>query len=221
MKKIWLLLLIPFILNKSNAQVFCDSIFNLCDSVSIDSVFILHSNDFDWLGFELTVNHHFLYAPTFVICPSTENVQFVDDNFGFFGIFGPASVGLHYVFQDFIFSIGSEISGKIVVDNSNSINNNCQIPFSITVNELTETTDAHLENSVDIFPNPAKDLLVVNLQNENDRILSIQLFNLAGIQQNISFTDNSIDLTGLIPGYYTVHIKLSSGKGIIQKIIKE
>ena len=221
MKKIWLLLLIPFILNKSNAQVFCDSTFNVCDSLSIDSVFISHPNTFDWLMFEVSFNHHFLYAPNFVICPSSDNVQFVDDNMGFTGIFGPTSVGLHYIFSDFNFPVGYEISGKIVVDNSNSIINNCQIPFSVTINELTETNDAHLENSVDIFPNPAKDLLIVNLQNENDEILSIKLYNLAGIRQNISFTDNSIDLSGLIPGYYTAHIQLSSGKSIMQKIIKE
>ena len=221
MKKIILLLLIPFIINESQAQVFCDSIFNLCDSVSIDSVFIIHQNDFDWLGFEVAVNHHQLYAPTFIVCPSTENVQFVDDNMGFTGIGGPSTIALHYVFQDFNFPIGSEISGKIVVDNSNSIINNCQIPFSVTINELTETNDAHLENSVDIFPNPAKDLLIVNLQNENDEILSIKLYNLAGIQQNISFTKNSINLSGLIPGYYTVHIELGRGKNIIQKIIRE
>ena len=64
------------------------------------------------------------------------------------------TIALHYVFQDFNLPIGSEISGKIVVDNSNSIINNCQIPFSVTINELTATNDAHLENSVDIFPNP-------------------------------------------------------------------
>ena len=171
--------------------------------------------------FEVTVSHYFLYAPTFVLCMSSDSVQFVDTSMGFTGIFGPSTTALHYVFQDFNFSIGDEITGAIVVDNSNNSIDNCQIPFSITVNELTLIEESHLENSVEIFPNPANDLLVVQLQNENDDILNIQLFNLAGIRQSTFFFENTIDLSGIIPGYYTVHLELSNGKRIIQKIIKE
>ena len=221
MKKIWFLLLIPLMINESRAQVLCDSTLMVCDSVSIDSVFISQINNFDAFMFELTVSHYFLYAPTFVLCMSSDSVQFVDTSMGFTGIFGPSTTALHYVFQDFNFSIGDEIAGAIVVDNSNNSIDNCQIPFSITVNELTLIEESHLENSVEIFPNPANDLLVVQLQNGNDEILNVQLFNLAGIRQSTFFFENTIDLSGIIPGYYTVHLELSNGKRIIQKIIKE
>ena len=208
-------------INESRAQVLCDSTLMVCDSVSIDSVFISQINNFDAFMFELTVSHYFLYAPTFVLCMSSDSVQFVDTSIGFTGIFGPSTTALHYVFQDFNFSIGDEIAGAIVVDNSNNSIDNCHIPFSITVNELTLIEESHLENSLEIFPNPANDLLVVQLQNENDDILNIQLFNLAGIRQSTFFFENTIDLSGIIPGYYTVHLELSNGKRIIQKIIKE
>lgn len=221
MKKIWFLLLISLMINEYRAQVLCDSTLMVCDSVSIDSVIISQINNFDAFMFELTVSHYFLYAPTFELCMSSDSVQFVDTSMGFTGIFGPSTIALHYVFQDFNFSIGDEIAGAIVVDNSNNSIDHCQIPFSITVNELTLIEESHVENSVEIFPNPANDLLVVQLQNENEDILNIQLFNLAGIRQSTFFFENTIDVSGIIPGYYTVHIELSNGKRIIQKIIKE
>ncbi|MDE0721831.1 MAG: T9SS type A sorting domain-containing protein, partial [Flavobacteriales bacterium] len=87
--------------------------------------------------------------------------------------------------------------------------------------ELTVTEEPHLENSVELFPNPANDHLVVKLKNEDDEILKIQLFNLAGIKQSIYFFDNTINLSGIIPGYYTLHLELSNGQRIIHKIIKE
>jgi len=208
-------------INESKAQGVCDSTYMVCDSLSIDSAFIIQTNNFYWLMFEVTVNYQQLYAPTFVLCTSSDTLQFVDTSMGFFGIGGPSTTTLHYVFQDFNFPIGYEIAGEIVVDNSNNSNNNCTMPFSITVNELTVTEEAHLENSVEIFPNPANDQLVVKLKNENDEIIKIQLFNLAGIKQSIYFFDNTINLSGIIPGYYTLHLELSNGQSIIQKIIKE
>lgn len=209
-------------INESRAQELCDSTYMVCDSLSIDSAFILQTNNFYWLMFEVTVSHQFLYAPTFVLCTSSDTPQFVDTSMGFTGISGPSTTTLHYVFQDFFnFPIGYEIAGEIVLDNSNNGNNNCTMPFSITVNELTVTEEAHLENSAEIFPNPANDQLVVKLQNENDEILKLQLFNLAGIKQSVYFFDNTINLSEIIPGYYTLHLELSNGQRIIQKIIKE
>ena len=207
--------------NKSRAQMVCDSIFMICDSISIDSVYLNQPNSPNWLIFDVSIDHSFLYAPTFVICPAIDSVQFVNDKIDFFGIFGPSTSGLDFQFLNFNFPNGFEISGKIVVDNYNNGNNNCQIPFNIIVNEMSQTNDSYLENSVYIIPNPTNDLLVVKLQNENEEILNIQLFNIAGIKQSISFTENTIDLSEIIPGFYTIHLELRNRKRIIKKIIKK
>ena len=221
MKRILLLFLIPFMINESKAQGVCDSTYMVCDSLSIDSTFIIQTNNSFWLMFEVTVSHQLLYAPTFVLCSSSDTPQFDDTSMGFTGIAGPSTTTLHYVFQDFNFPIGYEIAGEIVVDNSNNSNNNCTMPFSITVNELTVIEELDLENSVELFPNPANDRLIVKLQNDNDEIRMIQLFNLSGIKQNIYFFDNGINLSGITAGYYTLHLELSNGQQIIHKIIKE
>lgn len=220
MNKIVLLLLLSFISYESRAQTICDSTYITCDSLSIDTVFIGQLNNLDALFFELSDNHHFLYAPNFVICPDSDSVQFVDDVMGFFGISGPSLVGLHYTFQNFNFPNGFQISGTIVLDNSNSGNINCQIPFSITVNELG-INDPPLENSVTVFPVPANEQLTVKSKNENDEILHVQLFNLAGMQQKISFTDSTVDVSEISPGLYTIHLELRNGSRILQKIIIE
>ena len=78
-------------IHESRAQVLCDSTLMVCDSVSIDSVFISQINNFDAFMFEVTVSHYFLYAPTFVLCMSSDSVQFVDTSMGFTGIFYQAS----------------------------------------------------------------------------------------------------------------------------------
>jgi hypothetical protein len=129
-------------------------------------------------------------------------------------------VGLQYTFENFNFPNGFQISGTIVLDNSNSGNNNCQFPFSITVNALG-INDPPTENSFVLFPVPANDQLTVKAKNENDKILHVQLFDLAGIQQKISFTDNTIDVSELSPGLYTINLELSSGNRIREKIIIE
>jgi len=220
MKKTVLFLLLSFMLIESRAQTICDSTYTICDSLSIDTVFIAHSNNLDWLMFEVNDNYHFLYAPSFVICPESDSVQFVDDVMAFFGIYGPSLVGLHYKFQSFSFPNGFQISGTIVLDNSNNGNINCQIPFSITVNELG-INDPPTENSLVLFPVPASDQLTVKLQNENDEILHVQLFNLAGLKQKISFTDNTVDVSEISPGLCTIHLELRNGSHIIEKIIIE
>lgn len=208
-------------INESKAQGVCDSPYMVCDSLSIDSTFIIQTNNSFWLMFEVTVSQYFLYAPTFVLCISSDSAQFDDTSMGFTGIAGPSTTTLHYVFQDFNFPIGYEIAGEIVVDNSNNSNYNCTMPFSITVNELTVIEELDLENSVELFPNPANDRLIVKLQNDNDEIRMIQLFNLSGIKQNIYFFDNGINLSGITAGYYTLHLELSNGQQIIHKIIKK
>jgi len=220
MKKIVLFLLLSFISYESKAQTICDSTYTTCDSLSIDTVFIGQLNNLDALFFELSDNYHFLYAPNFVICPDSDSVQFVDDVMDFTGISGPSLVGLHYTFENFSLPNGFQISGTIVLDNSNSGNINCQIPFSITVNELG-INDPPLENSFVLFPVPASDQLTIKLQNENNEILHVQLFNLAGMQQKISFTDNTVDVSEISPGLYTIHLKLRNGSRIIEKIIIE
>lgn len=220
MKKIVLLLLLSFISYESRAQTICDSTYITCDSLSIDTVFIGQLNNIGVLIFEVYNNYNSLYAPNFVICPDSDSVQFVDDVMDFFGISGPSLVGLYYTFQNFNFPNGFQISGTIVLDNSNSGNINCQIPFSITVNELG-INDPPTENSFVLFPVPANDQLTVKLQNENDEILYVELFNLAGMQQKISFTDNTVDVSEISPGLYTIHLELRNGSRIIEKIIIE
>ena len=168
-------------INEYRAQVLCDSTLMVCDSVSIDSVIISQINNFDAFMFELTVSHYFLYAPTFELCMSSDSVQFVDTSMGFTGIFGPSTIALHYVFQDFNFSIGDEIAGAIVVDNSNNSIDHCQIPFSITVNELTLIEESHVENSVEIFPNPANEYIVSEFFSSTSQDLNITIVDYRGV----------------------------------------
>ncbi|MFT4660626.1 MAG: hypothetical protein ACI8XB_000894 [Patiriisocius sp.] len=207
-------------LNEFRSQSICDSTYMVCDSVFIDSIFLTSFGDDEWLAMQVSVDHDFIYAPNLHVCPSIDSIMFLDETMEFTSIFGPSSHFVHYVFQDFNFPLNFELAGNLVVDNFNNSFNNCQIPFSITINEPTGIDDSSLENKIEIFPNPVNDLLIVQFLDGNDDILDIQLFNLAGVKQNINITDEGVELSAIASGLYTIHIALRNGQLIVKKAIK-
>jgi uncharacterized delta-60 repeat protein/uncharacterized repeat protein (TIGR01451 family) len=83
--------------------------------------------------------------------------------------------------------------------------------------EENENTDG-----VIIFPNPANDLITINIPVANSNT-SLELFTITGqliLQQNISGTTASIDISGLQHGMYFVQLKNDNGV-YVKKLIKQ
>lgn len=73
------------------------------------------------------------------------------------------------------------------------------------------------DNSIKIFPNPAKTTLNVS---SNEQIKSIEIFNCAGmLVLNILENTNTLSLSNLLNGTYLVRIKNNSDKLFIDKLI--
>lgn len=77
-------------------------------------------------------------------------------------------------------------------------------------------------NSVSIFPNPAKEIVTINLTNDN--ILSIELIDFTGkkvlIQEmNIETKTNTLDISSLANGIYFIKIKSDKNAVLSKKIM--
>lgn len=75
--------------------------------------------------------------------------------------------------------------------------------------------------SVDLVPNPAADLVTVNMNVPEE--VTVQLFDLAGrriLEKNMNTTDHSIDLRLVPSGLYVISVSGQDGR-VLQKLVKE
>jgi hypothetical protein len=70
-----------------------------------------------------------------------------------------------------------------------------------------------------LYPNPTQNVLNVS---SSDAVTSISIVDLTGkiVQQTLGSDIKEIDLSGLVPGVYLVHIQLN-GQFITQRIVKQ
>jgi len=207
-------------LNSLKAQDWCDSTLSLCDSISIDSIFFTNSPTLgDRVHFQITSNHYFLYAPSSVICPINDSVEFVDNSICYTGLFGPVNIHPYYEFLN-ISVAGDTLVGHILVDNRNNFFQNCMMSFSIAIpGQNVGMNNDWLQNELEVFPNPTNNLLSINFKNNNVPINNIQLIDLLGRRQEINFTLPLIDLSNVPSGLYILHLELNDTRLVTEKII--
>ena len=78
--------------------------------------------------------------------------------------------------------------------------------------------------TMDIFPNPAKDKLIINVAN-NQKALNVGIFNALGQEvKSVNFMDVqkniTVNISELPDGYYFVRIKDTTGNSIVRKLLK-
>ena len=98
--------------------------------------------------------------------------------------------------------------------------------FPIVTNTATSTFQAlsnntfNLDNYISLSPNPAKDVLNINVQNEVN-IKSIAIYNMLGqLVQITTSPTNSINVSDLKAGNYVIKLNIEKGE-IIRKFIKK
>jgi len=83
--------------------------------------------------------------------------------------------------------------------------------------------DNHAEDPsglVTVYPNPATDHLTVIPLNPKVKIEKLQLFDLAGNEQQITFSGNRVDLGYLQCGLYFLRLTTKDGQTVMKKIVK-
>jgi hypothetical protein len=106
-------------------------------------------------------------------------------------------------------------SSPTIIENSNSVSSTCTL--STTIDEETIG-----EETIFVYPNPAKEFINVEFSGLNDENISIEIIDVFGkvVQKEISKNENqmfNLNVSSLAAGYYV--LKISSGNSVIQKKI--
>lgn len=105
----------------------------------------------------------------------------------------------------------------------------CEDSTSLWSSEVTFTTheresgisDITLENRIELYPNPAKDRVFINVKGENIQIQHIVLYDNQGKVCRIEYTTQdviSIDVSHLAPGIYFMHLHCGD-RSAVKKIV--
>ncbi len=76
--------------------------------------------------------------------------------------------------------------------------------------------------SISVHPNPSKDIITIELFNNDEELSKIQVYNLTGKEMKsleLNGKKYQVDLTGLSQGTYLLHIELSNGEFKNEKLI--
>jgi uncharacterized delta-60 repeat protein len=141
----------------------------------------------------------------------------LDSNFGTEGIWS-SNFGSD-VTSKYCTALGIKSNGKIIIGGTFDNDGNKFLLIQLNNDETSNNLNVrHLSNEVEIFPNPANDLL--NLKLGKNQTVNIQIINTDGktVYANKNFSTNSIDVSGWKNGVYVVYVK--SGEDFsVQKVI--
>ena len=145
--------------------------------------------------------------PWYDVMPYTDTFNSGDNYFDFHGDFKSyGHVGISYV--NIIFYDGDNPSDSVYFT----------AKFNITASTIINKIE---DNICNIFPNPALDILSVNL---NSKITEINIYDIIGDkvleQNNINKLNTNIDISTLTTGQYFIQIKTDNKKIFYQKFIK-
>ncbi len=86
--------------------------------------------------------------------------------------------------------------------------------------QSTGIDNTTLDESINIYPNPTKDIINIDLKNYKGTIINVSFFDIQGKEVSIdkNVTNNTIQLTNLKDGLYMLHIETDNGS-INKKII--
>lgn len=107
-----------------------------------------------------------------------------------------------------------------IVDTYNNVNPNQQL---LVVEGITLSVIKNVNNSVfSIYPNPAKNVINIQMNTSNVEIISAKLYDLAGKKVlEKELLDSKINIESLSKGTYILVLKDTEGQNYSQKIIKE
>jgi hypothetical protein len=94
------------------------------------------------------------------------------------------------------------------------------ITLANVYNFLSGTHEIQDPNSINIFPVPTTDHLTIQLLDPKLKIRTIQLFDIVGKGQYLSFTDATVELGSIQNGLYFIRLTFENGQSVTKKIIK-
>lgn len=119
---------------------------------------------------------------------------------------------------------GFKIGGNIVViwpiaANASTLDSLNKTVYVYNLNSLDK--DPYLKNLITVYPNPASDILHVDLNAVNNTVKQVRIYNLSGKVVSDYFNTKTIRLNNLAKGTYTVSITLSNKSVVNYQLIKK
>jgi acetyl esterase/lipase len=104
---------------------------------------------------------------------------------------------------------------RVVAENDYFGKASASFNINLTKNGPTGLVEANINNSVSIFPNPAKELVNVTMENHKAPIASVVIFDMMGreisVNNNIRAHQAQINTNGFATGMYIVVVKNTDG----------
>lgn len=120
-----------------------------------------------------------------------------------------------YYPNDFSGFSGHVLTAGNTIENSNTVSASCSLTLATSVNNLSD--------AIKVYPNPAKDYIIISWDNLGINYASITLMNNLGqivFKKSINSNSNTISVNELANGMYYLKIDSSSGQLIKKLIIK-
>jgi len=89
----------------------------------------------------------------------------------------------------------------------------------VSIDSMIGINEYVLQERINIYPNPAKDYLHVNIKNLGNKIIAIKIYDLLGIQKaRYTLPAGRVELPELKAGVYIIELNFSEKK-LFQKVI--
>ena len=112
------------------------------------------------------------------------------------------------------------VAGIGANSNGGSSGDHAPTPIRVTFSEVgtSSSNDLHQSADLEIFPNPASDIIEIRL--ENEQAYSVQLYDLAGRQLIQAVNSTQLSVSDLPNGTYFIELtSLTSNRQAVEKIM--
>lgn len=116
------------------------------------------------------------------------------------------------------------VNGYVILNTDATINDIC-VPtntLNSTSSENTKGTLSEIESKLILYPNPTRDIVQLQLVGQDDKIASVQIYNIHGhlISEITSLKNNSLNISNFKKGIYLIKVQTINKSLFTEKVIK-
>lgn len=199
-------------------------------SIAIDSANADYVTDYDIRGYDRNNNrgpdigaYEFKMPESMTLSAESNSVE-AGEAVQLFVDYTPEDADELYIFWEITAGSGGEVENGMFSASSEgeySLRATAREPVMLASNEITIEVEGELSisellsDNVSIYPNPAKDIFVID---GVEKVISIEIYSLTGNLEKVVYDNYQADVSGLAQGIYTVAIKTSQGN-LVKKLL--
>lgn len=116
-------------------------------------------------------------------------------------------------------------NGYVILNTDTTINDICvpsNVSTSASSSETSRNTSSELESELILYPNPTRDIVQLQLVSQNDKIASVEIYNIHGhlISEVTALENNSLNISAFKKGIYLIKVHTVNKNSFTEKVIK-